>query len=47
MIEVKKVFRVLSIDGGGMRGIYSANFLKTLACRFGKMENMILVKSLI
>ena len=29
-----KPFRVLSIDGGGMRGLYTASFLESLTDRF-------------
>ena len=30
-----KPYRVLSLDGGGMRGLYTASLLNTLSDRFG------------
>ena len=36
--QVEKPFRVLSLDGGGMRGIYTAAFLARLTGQFGRMR---------
>ena len=32
----EKIYRVLALDGGGMRGLYTARLLETLAQRFNK-----------
>ena len=40
MIEGKKSLRVLSIDGGGMRGVYSSTYLSALAKELAKRENV-------
>ncbi len=34
-----KPYRVLSLDGGGMRGLYTASLLKSLSERFCKSSN--------
>ena len=34
-----KKFRVLALDGGGIRGLYSACFLKSLVGQFDKRYN--------
>ncbi len=36
----EKPFRVLSLDGGGMRGIYTATYLDRLACDFAKRRGV-------
>ena len=40
MIEGKKSLRVLSIDGGGMRGVYSSTYLSVLAKQLAKRKNI-------
>lgn len=40
MIEGKKSLRVLSIDGGGMRGVYSSTYLSILAKELAKRKNI-------
>lgn len=35
-----KPYRVLSLDGGGMRGIYTAAFLERLTCYFARTRNV-------
>lgn len=37
---VQKPFRVLSLDGGGMRGIYTAEFLDRLTCYFARIRRV-------
>jgi patatin-like phospholipase/acyl hydrolase len=39
MTETTKPFRVLSLDGGGMRGIYTAQYLSSLADGFSKKRS--------
>lgn len=34
----EKTFRVLSLDGGGVRGIYTASLLQQLALRIGRFS---------
>jgi patatin-like phospholipase/acyl hydrolase len=36
LTNVERPFRVLSLDGGGMRGIYTAQYLASLADGFSK-----------
>ena len=36
--QVAKIYRVLSLDGGGMRGIYTAEFLARLTDQFGRIR---------
>jgi hypothetical protein len=36
----EKPFRVLSLDGGGMRGTYTATYLNRLACDFAKRRSV-------
>jgi hypothetical protein len=36
----KRVFRVLCIDGGGMRGIYTAAYIAGLAQRFAAQRKV-------
>ena len=36
--QVAKLYRVLSLDGGGMRGIYTAAFLARLTDQFGRIR---------
>ena len=40
MIEDKKSLRVLSIDGGGMRGVYSSTYLSVLAKQLARRRNI-------
>ena len=40
MIEGRKSLRVLSIDGGGMRGVYSSTYLSVLAKQLAKRKNI-------
>ena len=37
--QVAKPYRVLSLDGGGMRGIYTAAFLARLMDQFGRIRS--------
>ena len=37
--QVAKPYRVLSLDGGGMRGIYTAAFLARLTDQFGRIRS--------
>ena len=34
--SIKRPYRVLSIDGGGMRGLYTSTFMQSLASAFAK-----------
>lgn len=36
--QVERPFRVLSLDGGGMRGIYTAAFLSRLTDQFARLR---------
>ena len=40
MIEGKKSLRILSIDGGGMRGVYSSTYLSVLAKELAKRRKI-------
>ncbi|RPJ78577.1 MAG: patatin [Alphaproteobacteria bacterium] len=36
----KKPFRVLSLDGGGMRGLYTASLLQNISTQFARQRNL-------
>ena len=38
--DTRRPLRVLSIDGGGMRGLYSATYLSSLVKRYTKTRNL-------